>query len=86
MVYPSERPKAAPYNMTSTELKSNLMDTLDDARAGFVSYITRNGRPAAAIVPVAVGHAYETKRRCPTTSAPRSRPRSTAPAPRSPPC
>ena len=42
--------------MTSTQVKSNMMD---DARAGYVSYITRNGRQAAAVVPVAVGRAYE---------------------------
>lgn len=36
-----------------------MMDMLDDARAGYVSYITRNGRPAAAVVPVDVGRAYE---------------------------
>lgn len=53
------QPKAAPYEMTSTQVKSNMMDMLDDARAGYVSYITRNGRPAAAVVPVAVGRAYE---------------------------
>lgn len=45
--------------MTSTQVKSNMMDMLDDARAGYVSYITRNGGPAAAVVPVDVGRAYE---------------------------
>lgn len=61
MVNPSVQPKAAPYEMTSTQVKSNMMDMLDDARAGYVSYITRNGRVAAAVVPVAVGRAYETQ-------------------------
>ena len=56
---PATQPKSAPYEMTSTEVKSNMMDMLDDARAGYVSFITRNGRPAAAVVPVAVGRAYE---------------------------
>lgn len=61
MVNPAVQPKAAPYEMTSTEVKSNMMDMLDDARAGYVSFITRNGRPAAAVVPVAVGRAYESQ-------------------------
>lgn len=59
MLNPATPSKAAPYEMTSTEVKSNMMDMLDDARAGYVSFITRNGRPAAAVVPVAVGRAYE---------------------------
>lgn len=61
MLNPATQPKAAPYEMTSTEVKSNMMDMLDDARAGYVSFITRNGRTAAAVVPVAVGRAYETQ-------------------------
>lgn len=61
MLNPATPPKAAPYEMTSTQVKSNMMDMLDDARAGYVSYITRGGRPTAAVVPVAVGRAYETQ-------------------------
>ncbi|MFF5100535.1 MULTISPECIES: hypothetical protein [Actinosynnema] len=45
--------------MTSTQLKSTMMDALDDARAGFVTYIVRNGRRVAALVPVGVGQAFE---------------------------
>jgi antitoxin (DNA-binding transcriptional repressor) of toxin-antitoxin stability system len=35
------------------------MDTFDDARAGHASFLYRNGRPLAAIVPVSAAEAYE---------------------------
>lgn len=35
-----------------------MMDTFDDARAGFATVIVRRGRPVAAIVPVEVAEDY----------------------------
>lgn len=46
--------RRVPLEMTVTEFKSNMSDTLEDARVGHISTITRAGRPIAAIVPIEI--------------------------------
>lgn len=51
--------KEAPRQLSVTDLRSKTSVVLDDARVGHVTYIERGGRVVAAVVPVAVGQAYE---------------------------
>lgn len=51
--------KAAPHQLSVTELRSKMSDVLDDARVGYVTYVERGSRLVAAVVPVGVGQAYE---------------------------